>query len=121
MDDVEDPGLSDQYRTASPWPLFVALGVPISEIGLLFDLFPVAVGGLVLFCGSVAGMTEEAGYVDAPWGALGVLAAVCLLAGGGLALLAGQGTRGAATGVAGLLLVAVAVAGVLFVDEPTPV
>ena len=120
MDEVEDPGLGDQYRTASPWPLFVALGVPISEVGLLFDLFPVAVGGLVLFCGSAAGMAEDAGYVDAPWPALAVLAACCLALGAGLALLAGQVTQGAATSVAGVLLLLVAV-GVLFVDdEPTP-
>jgi len=47
----ETPGLSEQYRKASPWPLFIALGVPISEIGLVFDIFPVAV---VACCCSVA-------------------------------------------------------------------
>ncbi|MFC7041674.1 DUF7541 family protein [Halonotius sp. GCM10025705] len=75
----ETPGLSDQYRKASPWPLFIALGVPISEIGLVFDVLPVAVGGLLLFCGCIAGMLQEAGYIDAPWRALGVMA---LLLGG---------------------------------------
>jgi len=49
----ETPGLSEQYRKTSPWPLFIALGVPISEIGLVFDIFPVAVGGLLLFCEGV--------------------------------------------------------------------
>ena len=118
----EDPGLSEQYRTASPWPLFVALGIPISEIGLLFDLFPIAVGGLVLFCGSVAGMAEEAGYVDAPWGALGVLAALCLVAGAALFAPVDQPTRGAAVLVAGALLLAGAVVGRLFVhDDLAPV
>ncbi|MEF8818552.1 MAG: cox cluster protein [Haloferacaceae archaeon] len=120
MDD--NPGISDQYRTASPWPVFVALGIPISEIGLLFDLFPIAVGGLVLFCGSVAGMADEAGYADSPWTALGGLAALCL-AGGGLLLVAvGQPTRGAAVLVAGALLLAGGVAGRLFVhDDVAPV
>jgi len=54
----ETPGLSEQYRKTSPWPLFIALGVPISEIGLVFDIFPVAVGGLLLFCGCIAGMLQ---------------------------------------------------------------
>jgi hypothetical protein len=118
----EDPGLSDQYRTASPWPLFVALGIPISEVGLLFDLFPIAVGGLVLFCGSVAGMADEAGYADGPWGALGALAALCLAGGAVLFLAIGQPTRGAAVLVAGALLLAGGVAGRLFTPEgPTPV
>ena len=62
----EDPALSEGYRMASPWPVFVALGIPISELGILFDLFPVTVGGLLLFCGSVAGMAREAGYVRSP-------------------------------------------------------
>ncbi|MFB6167786.1 MAG: cox cluster protein [Haloferacaceae archaeon] len=113
----EDPGLSDQYRTASPWPLFVALGIPISELGLLFDLFPVAVGGLVLFCGSVAGMSDEAGYVDGPWGALGMLALLCFAAGALLLAAVGQPTRGAAVLVAGALLLAGGVAGRLFVRD----
>jgi hypothetical protein len=118
----ENPGVSDQYRTASPWPLFVALGIPISEVGLLFDLFPVAVGGLVLFCGSVAGMADEAGYVDRPWGTLGVLAALCFAGGLALAFAVGQPTRGYATITAGALLMAGGVAGRLFVvEDPTPV
>jgi hypothetical protein len=112
----ENPGISDQYRTASPWPVFVALGVPLSEVGLLFGSFPIAVGGLVLFCGSVAGMAEEAGYAEQPWGALGVLAALCL--GLGLVVVVvGQPIRGYATAAAGVLLLAGGVAGRLFVTE----
>lgn len=118
----ENPGLSDQYRTASPWPLFVALGIPISEVGILFDLFPVAVGGLVLFCGSVTGMLREAGYVETPWRTLGAFAVVLLAGGAGLALAAGYVTRGYAVLAAGVLLLAGGVAGGLFVDErPSPV
>jgi hypothetical protein len=113
----ETTGLSDQYRRASPWPPFVALGIPVSELGVVFDLFPVAVGGLVLFCGSVAGMAREAGYARTPWRALAALA-VGVVAVGGL-LLAGTGlvTRGYAVVTAGVLLGTGAVVGALFVDE----
>ncbi len=116
----ENPGISDQYRTASPWPVFVALGIPVSEVGLLFGLFPVAVGGLVLFCGSAAGMAEEAGYVERPWGALGVFAALCLVLGLAVTLVAGQPVRGSATVAAGVLLLAGGVVGRLFVTEAQP-
>jgi len=111
----ENPGISDQYRTASPWPVFVALGIPLSEVGLLFGVFPIAVGGLVLFCGSAAGMAEEAGYVERPWGALGALAALCLALGLAIAIVAGRPIRGYATVAAGALLLAGGVAGHLFV------
>ena len=77
----EAPGLSDQYRMASPWPVFVALGLPISEIGILFGVFPVAVGGLLLFAGSIAGMLGESGYAATPWRALAVIGGILLIAG----------------------------------------
>ncbi|MFW5918206.1 MAG: DUF7541 family protein [Haloferacaceae archaeon] len=66
----EQPGLSDQYRKVSPWPMFIAFGLALSEIGILFNLFPLAVGGLLLLGGSVAGILTEAGYVETPWRAL---------------------------------------------------
>lgn len=114
----ENAGVSDRYRMASPWPPFVALGVPIAELGILFDLFPLAVGGLVLFSGSVAGLLDEAGYVRSPWPALGVLAVVLLALGGALAFTAiGLVTRGYAVLVAGGLLLAAAAAGELFVED----
>ena len=77
----EQPGLSDQYRTASPWPVFVALGLVLSEIGVFIGLFPVAVFGLILFGGSVAGILTESGYVTRPWPTLvGVGVVLALLA-----------------------------------------
>jgi hypothetical protein len=81
----EQPGLSDQYRTASPWPVFVALGLTLSEIGVFIGLFPVAVFGLILFGGSIAGILTESGYVSRPWPTLSgvgvVLAGLAILIG----------------------------------------
>ncbi|MFB6160150.1 MAG: cox cluster protein [Haloferacaceae archaeon] len=111
----ETPGLSDQYRTASPWPVFVALGIPLSELGILFDVFALAVGGLVLFCGSVAGMLQEAGYVETPWRALGAMAVLLLSAGAVLLVgVSGFASRGTAVVVAGGLMLVAGVAGELF-------
>jgi hypothetical protein len=113
----ENPGLSDQYRRASPWPVFVALGIPISELGILFDVFPVAVGGLLLFCGSVAGMTQESGYAATPWRPLIVMAGLCVAAGAALAFTDLQYvTRGYAIIAAGVLMLAGAVLGPLVVQ-----
>lgn len=82
--DQQNPGLSEQYRMASPWPLFVALGLPIAEVGILFGLFAVAVGGLLLFFGSIAGMLQESGYADSPWRTLGICAVLMFVLGGAL-------------------------------------
>lgn len=116
----EDPGLSEQYRTASPWPLFVALGLPIAELGILFGgvFFPVAVGGLLLFFGSIAGLLREAGYVGTLWTALGASALVTFGLGllfiyGGLDLV----QRGTAIIVAGAIMLAGAVVGRLLLSE----
>ena len=79
----EQPGLSDQYRTASPWPVFVALGLALSEVGVFIGLFPVAVFGLILFGGAIAGILTESGYVSRPWPTLvGVGGVLALLAAG---------------------------------------
>jgi len=118
----ETPGLSDQYRKASPWPLFIALGVPISEIGLVFDIFPVAVGGLLLFCGCIAGMLQESGYVELPWTALGVMAALLFVFGGWVLYVnpsvgVDLTLRAYAMIASGMILIAAVVAGKLFVPK----
>jgi hypothetical protein len=78
MDD--QPGLSDQYRMSSPWPLIVVLGLVFSELGLLFNVFPVAVGGLLLFVGAIAGIILESGYAERPWSLLtGLGVVLCVL------------------------------------------
>ncbi|MFC7155227.1 cox cluster protein [Halomarina halobia] len=86
MDD--QPGLSDQYRMSSPWPLFVALGFVISEVGVFLNIIPLSVGGLLLFAGSVAGIIQESGYAERPWGTLSLVGG--LLVALGLAITASQ-------------------------------
>lgn len=84
-DDVSgevSPGLSDQYRKASPWPMLVAFGFVISEIGVVLGIFPVAVGGLLLFGGTVAGILNESGYVTQSWLSLAVIAGLLTVLGG---------------------------------------
>ena len=76
MTDEVEPGLSDQYRFASPWPVFVALGFALSEVGIFLNLPSLAVGGLLLLGGSVAGILRESAYADSVWvtlAGLGVL------------------------------------------------
>ncbi len=58
---------------SSPWPLFVALGFVISEIGVFLNVVPLSVGGLLLFAGSVAGIVQESGYAERPWGTLSIV------------------------------------------------
>lgn len=86
-DDVGEvqPGLSDQYRKASPWPMLIALGFVISEVGVVLGLFPVTVGGLLLFGGTVSGILSESGYVEQTWRSLTAFG-VILLAFGALTI-----------------------------------
>ncbi|MFB6150588.1 MAG: cox cluster protein [Haloarculaceae archaeon] len=122
----EQPGLSDEYRKASPWPLFVALGFAVSEIGVFLGIFPVAVGGVLLLGGSVAGILRESEYATRTWRTLGLLglafallgaAVVAAGASGPLSLTAvvadpnGAVGRGLAIAVGGLTLVAASVVG----------
>jgi hypothetical protein len=116
MDD--QPGLSDQYRMASPWPIFVALGIPLAEIGILFDVFVVAVAGLLLFCGSLTGLIREAGYAETAWRPLVVLAVPLIALGAALAFTdVNLVTRGYAIITAGGLLAVAGVSGELFVPR----
>jgi len=116
-----EPGLSEQYRRASPWPIFVALGIPIAEVGIVFDLFPIAVGGLLLFGGSAAGMATEAGYAETPWRAL-VGAALPLAALGAAFVYTtiDLPNRGFAILATAVILVAIAGAGALFAPNRDP-
>jgi len=115
----ENPGLSEQYRMASPWPVFVALGIPIAELGVLFGVFPVAVAGLVLFGGSVSGILQESGYTETPWRALDVIAVLLFVVGGLLAFTDVQlVTRGYAIITAGALMLGGGLVGEFVLDDP---
>ncbi|WP_436347750.1 DUF7541 family protein [Natronorubrum sp. FCH18a] len=110
---------NDRERTtASPWPILVALGLVLSEVGIVVDLFPIAVGGLVLFAASVAGLLAESNHVSSQWslatgfGVLLVVAGSALYALGTGALavpaadgLVGLASRGLAIAVAGAVTV----------------
>lgn len=97
---------------ASPWPIPLVLGLVTAELGIVFGgaFLPVAVVGLLVFAGSVAGILRESTYVESIWAsALGI--AVVYGVGGALvatqtsALLRGQAMLGAAlvAGLAGLV------------------
>ncbi|MGM0606376.1 MAG: DUF7541 family protein [Halobacteriota archaeon] len=118
----ETPGLSDQYRKASPWPIFIAFGLVISELGLVFDVFPIAVGGLVLFCGSITGILLESDYADAPWTPLGTMTVLLVLFGAALLLVDPRTAvslqlRAYAVFASAIITAAAAIAGTLFVPK----
>ena len=71
----------DGPTRVSAWPLVVALGLTVSEVGVFMGVYPLAVGGLVLFVASVAGITHEAGYTRRPWRLAGALGVVLVAAG----------------------------------------
>lgn len=62
--------MSEQHESAStparasPWPLFVALGLTLSELGVLFGSSPVSVGGILLLSASVVGILRESKYAS---------------------------------------------------------
>lgn len=69
---------------SSPWPVFVALGLALGEVGVFLAIYPLAIAGLLLFAGSVSGIVEEAGYTERPWRLLGALGAAFVLLGVGI-------------------------------------
>jgi hypothetical protein len=61
-----DPDFAvERADRTSPWQIVV--GIVLSEVGILFNLYPVSVAGLQVFTRSVAGIVDEAGYVTSPW------------------------------------------------------
>jgi hypothetical protein len=76
-----DPGLSEQYRKASPWPLFVALGFVLSEVGVVLGFFSVTVVGILLFGGTVGAILQESGYIAQSWRAMVSIGALFALLG----------------------------------------
>lgn len=116
MVEETEQGLSDQYARASPWPIPVVLGIVISEIGIVFDgLLPVAVGGLLLFAGSVVGILRESGFAETLHRPAFVVAALFGAAGAGLYVGTTADARGLA--FAGTAVVVAAAAVALFLYE----
>ncbi|WP_327051732.1 DUF7541 family protein [Halomicrococcus gelatinilyticus] len=118
----EQPGLSDQYRKSSPWPLFIAVGLALFEVGIVLAdvLFPVAVGGMLMFVGSIVGILRESEYIDNPWKAMVVCAGLAFAVGGALWTLTSADSvqlRGTAIVVGGAVLLVGAIAGSLW--QPT--
>ncbi|WP_122089140.1 DUF7541 family protein [Halalkalicoccus subterraneus] len=125
----EQTGLSDQYRKASPWPLFIALGLAVAEVGVIFDLVPIAVGGILLLVGSLGGVMSESGYTATPWRFIGALGGVFVIVGIALTVLyplggggaLNIGFRGVAFGVAGFLCIVGALGGRFVVEDRSSV
>jgi len=76
------PNVRTQRRRASPWPLFVALGFALSELGVFIGLYPVAVGGILLLGTSVAGILRESRYAADLWRPLAGLGVAFVVLGG---------------------------------------
>ncbi|MDG5817221.1 hypothetical protein [Natronococcus sp. A-GB7] len=108
---------TEQPPTSSPWPVLIATGLVLSEVGILVDLLPIAIGGLVLFASSVTGFITESDHVSSPWplaigfGALFVVLGAGLYAAGTEQVAAGSddpfglATRGVAIVAAGLVTI----------------
>ena len=97
------------------WHAFVPLGLVTAEIGVLFDLTPIAVGGLVLFARSIAGVLVEMRFARGPVYLLTGIGLLYALAGSGLVYAFGGSTgafelgfRGIALAVAGGVTTALA-------------
>ncbi|MXV64085.1 hypothetical protein GS429_18845 [Natronorubrum sp. JWXQ-INN-674] len=111
---------TDRERpTASPWPVLIALGLALSEVGIVVDLFPIAVAGLVLFAVSVTGILAESRHIANPQSlatgfglAFVLLGSVLYVLGtGSLSVaaaddLTGLASRGLAIAVAGVVTIA---------------
>ncbi|CCQ32155.1 cox cluster protein [Halorhabdus tiamatea SARL4B] len=78
----EQTNVQTPSRRASPWPLFVALGFALSELGVFIGLYPVAVGGILLLGASVAGILRESRYASNLWRPIAGLGVVFVVLGG---------------------------------------
>lgn len=77
----EKIGSPTRIHRVSPWPPFIALGFAVAEIGIVLNLVSIAIGGLLLFGGSVAGILSETKYVRRPSRTLVFLGGLFVVAG----------------------------------------
>jgi len=110
-----DPDPDPDPDASGIWHAFVPLGLVTAEIGVLFDLTPIAVGGLVLFARSIAGVLVEMRFARGPVYLLTGIGLLYALAGSGLVYAFGGSTgafelgfRGIALAVAGGVTTALA-------------
>lgn len=85
-DDVDSQtdgiGSPTKIHRVSAWPPFVATGFAVAEIGIVLNLVPLSIGGIILFGGSVAGILNETDYVTSPWRTLFALGGIFVALGG---------------------------------------
>ena len=101
----ESDSTSSPAKT-SPWPPFVAIGFAISEVGVLLNLRPVSVGGLLLLVGSITGMVTESRFRSRSTLAAGLQGIGLVGIGAALIILNQTGTtiRGQSIVIAGVLV-----------------
>jgi len=89
----------------SPWPMLVAVGFALSEVGIFLGLRPVSVAGLLLFVGAVAGVLADSGYVTRTSVSVGIQGLVLIVLGAALIVEEQTGTtvRGESVVLAGAL------------------
>lgn len=122
-------GIPGTDELMSAWPPFVALGFVVAEIGIVLNLIPLSVGGILLFGGSVAGILQDASITRRPWHSMAIVGIIFAILGGALMWTQLQtltvahvvavassnpiAIRGEAVLVAGVLLIVGAVAGTI--------
>lgn len=108
-DDTAPTGFD--HTGASPWPVVIALGFALSELGIVFGLRPVSVAGLLLFVGATTGILRESGHVAQGAHVAGGLGVVLVLIGVALILTTQQGTtvRGQSILIAGTVSIVAAI------------
>jgi len=87
---VEDAGggtddgtaVGERKPSSSAYPMFLAFGLAIAEVGVVLGVFVLTVVGFIAFTGSVAGILAESGYVGDGWTTLAVLGVVVFALGG---------------------------------------
>ena len=108
---MEDISQEDDPRPlTSPWPLLFAVSFASAEVGVFLAVRPVAIGGLLLFVLTLAGILRESEYVSRPSRVVGVCAIALL--GLGAILIAVHRSGPPVRGHAMLITGGVALAGV---------
>lgn len=75
-------GSPTRVHRVSAWPPFIALGFAVAEIGIVLNLVPLSIGGLILFGGSVTGILKETNYVQSRFWPLLIMGAIFVGFGG---------------------------------------